>query len=248
MEIGTNVSPDFWNVVLDHEGKQFLVGMEPVTFKEVYYLCEHFHKNHNIQNGRRCAVMPFAVGPVPGWQNISVAGAKECSSLLKVARLNEGACSITANLKAVPVIPIDVLLKYLIAPQFPIRVLAIDAQGFDLHVVSSMRLPDSRRRVANLMLECQDLPLGSPWFLTHGASSCGQAIACIKQHWPEFQFDGCWPNMGPKEVNCGWSNVNHPLHNRGTRHPYNLFREVHHVQHEEDCPAFFTANQDESPY
>ena len=234
IEIGSNRKPDFWKVVSEMPFNQFLIAVEPVEFKHVRNMCKR-------EGFLRCLALPFAVTTKDAMTQIQVAASSECSSLLSVRTVSVNAkphpCESVTKVIPVPGITLDSLIASYVPHRLDIRLLAIDAQGFDLHVASSLK--QHRDRVANIMLECQDLPPGHAKLATSGASTCGMAMACITQHWPEFAFDGCWPNIGHKEMNCGWSNLRNPLHDRTTRHPYNQFAAVSSVQHTASCPDFF---------
>merc|ERR1711991_64153 len=93
--------------------------------------------------------------------------------------------------------------------------LATDAQGFDLQVVSSFGT--SMRRADLILVECQDLPEGHGMFLTKGASSCADIRACMKQYSPEHVLID--PKTGEPSNACA---INNPSHERNC-----LYRKMH---------------------
>ena len=231
IEVGSNAVPDFQDVLTDYPFDQFLVAFEPVVFQKTAAFCR-------VKGKGRCQVVPFAVAPTNGVTAMAVTNQTKCSSLL-APKAGTHRCHKVSKKILVPTVRMDDFLRYTIRPSVPIRLLAIDAQGYDLHVASSLADLDQRSRVANIMLECQDLDINDPKLLTQNASTCGMAADCIRRHWPGFELDGCWPNFAEREMNCGWSNLNHPLHDRTTRHPFNALRQAQRIEHPAVCPQWF---------
>ena len=239
IEVGTNKHPDLWKITQETPRRQFLIALEPIEFTAVRSLCQR-------DGNGMCLVLPFAVSTSNGMITMRVTASSVCSSLLKLNHQRNAAgdkdpCALVAQEVEVPTITLDTLVAYYVPAKLDVRLLLVDAQGFDLHVASSLRT--QRSRIANLILECQDLAEGDQKLLAANSSTCGMIYSCIGTHWKEFEFDGCWENMGYAEYNCGWSNVLNPLHDRSTRHPHNQYRPVvRKLRYPAKCPRWFESS------
>ena len=99
-----------------------------------------------------------------------------------------------------------------------------DNQGSDLFTVAGMR-GKHYNRVANLMVECQELPLSHVLLLAPGVRNCSEVVSCVVK-WFAFTFRGCRRNMATEEYNCIFFNPRHPLHSTSL--------EPKHMSSEED--------------
>ena len=107
----------------------------------------------------------------------------------------------------VPTVPLfDLIAK--IPERVRVTVVAIDAQGFDWPVMQSLLPQKQFLRVANLVSECQDLPVDHPSFITKGAISCSEMISCVGKYFSSsFEFVKCRENNErSREFNCLWTN------------------------------------------
>ena len=158
--------------------------------------------DHRLQNQSR--VMPFAavVAPHAGTMILHVAKLAGCTSLLPLSNAAQKTagmvgqghikkihrlCTSQSKTEIVPAVSGQSVMA-LIHPSLEVPLLSIDAQGFDLMVLSSFGLSAARANV--ILLECQDLPAGHPLFLTVGAASCADIKHCIESTLPHRMIDG----------------------------------------------------------
>ena len=251
IEVGTNTRPEFLMPVHDNlQQSMYFLGLEPAVFDAARKVCETTSPN-------KCTMLPFAIGTVNEVKAFHISSTcKECSSLLDIpsdAPKNEGAApdgkkdTNTVTTTEVVVITLDTLFHHIVPSNVDVRLLSLDMQGFDLHGLSSLRNPSYRSRVANVFIECQDLPIGHPKMLhASGSATCGQAVDCVKKHWPGWAFVGCWANLAVREFNCVFRNTQHPLAMMGDRPLFNYFSEkITALEYGADCPSFFNEQRDE---
>jgi FkbM family methyltransferase len=214
VEVGTNDEPELGPLLLNHRDAM-LIGFEPQPEVFKAMIAKFPWK-------KRIVTIPAAVTPTRGFTNMFISEHKGCSSMLnmntkardfadkhgKKAVKKSGViqlrtikyCASTTGSIAVPSFPLlDVLGR--IPDNVIIDLVMIDAQGFDIFVVSTIG-----RNVANrtrfIVLECQDLTPGHTLFLVEGAPSCDQQRRCVEAALPH-RLDHCWDNS-PKvrEYNC----------------------------------------------
>ena len=231
IEVGTNVAPDFLDLAT--RSSSFFIGLEPTVFDKAKRACRSI--------SHRCLMLPFAIGPKNYMAKMNKGFVSKCSSLLPLPAETSSLTACNRNMGAVdvPVITLDVLFNHLVPREMPIKLLALDMQGFDLQGASSLRNKERRGQIANFMLECQDLPVGDKDFISPGAGSCGEAVDCITKHWG-FELDGCWPNEGKAEYNCGFSNPSNPHRDRRLRPAYKGNASSHTIEYPKPCPSYFT--------
>ena len=229
VEVGTNLAPDFLRMA--KWSSSFFIGLEPIVFEKSKKICRKIP--------HRCLMLPFAVGPKNYMAKMNKGFITKCSSLLPLQASDLKACNRKVETVDVPVITLDSLFEHVVPQGMQVKMLALDMQGFDLQGASSLRNKEHRDRIANFMLECQDLPVGDKDFISPGAGSCGEVVDCITKHWG-FELDGCWPNQAKAEYNCGFSNPSNPHRDRTLRPAYNWNASSHDILYPKPCPAFFT--------
>ena len=213
VEVGTNKYPEYLNYALSTTGT-FFVGVEPIL--EKYAILTKLLREKSITG--MYAAVPAAVADGAGEVQFNVARISECSSLLPLAPFDRkwtprkssflSSCLALAKKVWVPRIALDTLLSHL-PSHVPIRLLSIDAQGYDVQVANTLRAQSVN--VHNLVLECQDLPRVSVRWLYPGAQSCGQAIDCVTRLGFHFvhcsgNYEGMGDLLQAREHNCLFSN------------------------------------------
>jgi FkbM family methyltransferase len=214
IEVGTNDDPDMGQLLKVHKNMT-LIGFEPQP--EVY---SRMVRNFRMKS--RLLAIPAAVTPTKKFSRMYVSAHNGCTSMLS---MNDRArhfakqqgkraprkssviqlrtleyCANVAEQILVPSFPLDEILKR-ISPSVTIDLLMVDAQGFDIHVASTIGR-SNRDRVRWIILECQDLSPGHLLFLVNGAPSCDQQRRCFEAAMPH-RLQYCWDNA-PKvrEYNC----------------------------------------------
>eukprot|EP00759_Apiculatamorpha_spiralis_P045409 PhF_6_TR42170/c0_g2_i2/m.63760 len=227
MEIGTNTKPDFMGVLADPT--TYFIAFEPLPYIFPIMVANVVPTAAVKEN---FLPIPAAVSPTPGYLTIHESSIPGCSSLLTLsskagesfkaeadsrvqaakntkkrphvsALRMAGVCTKSKKNHTIPVFPLSHFLPFIPKERF-IDLIVIDAQGYDYFVVKS--LGEERHRVANVVLECQNLEPGHPKLLTVGAKTCGEQYNCVAQTWgwtPRF----CWVNSAASvELNCVYSN------------------------------------------
>ena len=198
IDVGTNRKPDskrfFW--------KNDTIGL--LWFDPSRSVLKVPLRKIRFRSQDTARVMPFAaaIAPNDGTMTLHVAHLGGCSSLLPLSDtaqrnaklVGEGdteklhkSCTSESKTEIVPAVSGQSVMA-LIHPGLEVPLLAIDAQGFDLMVLSSFGLSAARANV--ILLECQDLPAGHPLFLTVGAASCADIKHCIESTLPHRMIDG----------------------------------------------------------
>jgi FkbM family methyltransferase len=232
VEVGPNTNPDLLRMVQQNSDRYFVM-LEPGVPTALHNLCYR-------QLAGRCLLLPVAAGPRNTYLTFNIAAHNKCSTVLEGAT----GCGAHSRPLNVPAMTLDTVLG-LLPPHLPVRFIMLDCQGVDLAVLAGLRR--HRPRVANLCLECQDLPLQHPLFISPRSSSCGQAISCVRDQMPGFRLSRCWPNSPHVgELNCMFHNVFNPL-----AHPPILYLPPlsttlvkkgyasFAVEHPRECPAYF---------
>jgi FkbM family methyltransferase len=208
IDVGTNLDPDF--LPLANKSKElFYIALEPqpkIFIQMVEKVKDAFQaEEKEYKQRRRWVAIPAAVGPQAKNTTFYVSDAPMCSSMLpqKSRHGNTNKCFKVADQITVPVIPIDDILHY-VPPSMPVYHFAIDAQGFDYAVALSGA--KNMKRVQHVVLECQDLVEGDPYFLQRGAYPCSLSIHCLPKRFPQLSFVGCYPNVAHEEYNCLFRN------------------------------------------
>jgi len=197
VEVGTNVFPAHLGDALEDPSVLF-IGVEPIPSKFVILqrlLAEKLPSRH--------VALPVAVADGGGEVPFNIAFISTCSSLLTLAGgNNEGQetpnmCKKLHDRVYVPKVPLDKLLSFL-PPAMRVRVLTIDAQGFDVPVAFTLR--KKAEIVNHLVFECQDLPKGDKRWLYSGSYSCSAAIQCVGGA-TGFRFKDCSHNHEDYKAN-----------------------------------------------
>jgi hypothetical protein len=224
IDVGTNTSPDYLKVA-QGDADILYIMVEPVTYLETRRHCDSFPE--------RCIIFPSAALNAEKTVNFIVSSASVCSSLLA----NGTGCAVEARRIEINTISLATIIDW-VPPSMKIRLVALDCQGTDL--LSAASLFHTFPRVANVLLECQDLPLRHEKMISPLGYNCGQVMSCIQQHWKRFQFEGCWLNMGPEEYNCLFTNVRHPLKDPTLR-PHFMANSVTKTKliYPTECPSEF---------
>ena len=222
IEVGSNVNGEFL-AISRARPNTFYVAVEPLTAERTLNGCGGFTS--------LCTVLAGAVSNRRGWTTLRVAAATECSSILG------GGTGCGAHVKSlvVPLLTADDIVD-MIPRDLPVELMAFDCQGTDFYAASSLRR--NRHRVANVILECQDLPLGDKLhiYASDKMKNCGQSLACIQDNWPDWTYGGCSANMDHvREWNCHFHNSKHPLMNPKMRHPSNP-QMIRSIDHNMTCP------------
>ena len=228
VEVGTNTHPDFLDSLAAERAagrRPCLLGVEPLVPAAAQAACDK-----SALGPGACVIVPFAVGPTkdPAGDMITMTAAADskCSSLLQPSRGILKArgrqwenCVTGGDRRRVRLVSLDALLSRLWPPTLPVRVLALDMQGFDVFGASSLRRRALRDRVGNFMFECQDLRPGDDRWLVQGSHPCLAGVDCFEKAWG-WWFRGCLRNMAPREFNCILVNLTHPLAQRTIAHPF----------------------------
>lgn len=233
IEVGTHANPQFLPKT-KRSPNQYFIGVEPIVPRKVMPLC------NGIAN--RCSIFPVAVGLREGTALMNVGAETSCSSLLPLHGPT-GSCHSLQSFRNVTTVTLGTILRRL-SSNILVEVIALDLQGFDLYALSTLARDRAlRSRIGNLILECQDLSVGSPKLLSPGARTCGEAVACISQHWG-FKLTACTRTVMPAEYNCVFINPANPLHSTAYRHPFVHSSTPHTitvVEHSAVCPEWFDA-------
>jgi hypothetical protein len=229
IEVGTNIKPDFLSLAKRTKGAHF-VGLEPIEYTKAVAWCAK-----KLQG--RSTVLPFAIGPEEGEIVMNIGLVSKCSSLLPLVGTGLN-CTKALRTRNVTVIRLDTLLRYLVPPKLDIFLLALDMQGYDLYGAASLSDQKQLDRVANFMIECQDLPTGDDKLISPGALTCGEADNCIARFWG-FNLLGCWPNMNVREYNCIYMNPNHKLASHEIRPGFNALKKPESIIYQSSCPKYF---------
>ena len=203
IEVGTGAAPHYVRFALGRRDAFFL-GVEPIKFFEAAtYACGIL---------RRCFIVPAAVSNVGTVASMSEGVLSECSSLLS----HGVACARSVARRNVTLLTLDEVVA-LLPPRVDVEVVALDCQGMDFYAASSLRT--QRHRVANLVVECQDLPHGHAMLLHKDARirNCGDILACVTQHWGWVHTECDINNDESTEYNCHFYNPAHPLQDRSGR-------------------------------
>jgi FkbM family methyltransferase len=230
IEVGTNNRPDFAHIARASSDVLYIM-VEPLTAQAALAAgCKHIED--------RCTVVAGAVSNFNGFSSFRVGAASACSSLQPGGR----GCAAKAAQIVVPTFTLDRILDE-IPGDLPIELLVLDCQGTDFYAASSLRR--HRHRVANIILECQDIPHRSKLSLypSKKERNCGEVVSCITQHWGEgWVLHKLQENMyHVKEVNAIFVNTRHPLNSGASKrpiivvHPYRNGTS-HTVQHPAPCP------------
>jgi FkbM family methyltransferase len=207
VDVGTNVDPDTFLAFWGSEPDMGFVWVEPVPAYHVESV-SFFPVNQEKKKSRpRLFALNAAVGPTRGFTTMHVSEEAGCSSLLMMNRQptnvsdeldrrcftksREARVAVVRGDDIAALIPTDITWAYL----------GVDAQGFDLHVLSSFA--GHIHRVSTIMVECQDLPLGDARFLTRGSFSCAEIIACLATLSPEHQL--VHPLTGKPQNYCAYN-------------------------------------------
>lgn len=196
IEVGTNRFPEYLAYV-KRNPDVFYIMVEPLTVEAARTACETI--------GRRCVLFPSAIFNREDTTVFNVALVDTCSSLIAS---KAGRCAKSVNQVHVALLKLDTIISR-VPRHLYIDVVALDCQGVDLLAAASLdvQLP----RVAHVIVECQDLPLGHKLMLSPHSYSCGQAFSCIQQYWRGWQPGSCYQNIGVREWNCVFVNTAHML-------------------------------------
>ena len=226
VEVGTNILGEFVGTSRKNPAEYYL-AIEPLTGERT---AEH---TCAASYGDRCTVVTGAVGQRRGWLPLRIGADTACSSLLGNGTL----CGKHARTIVVPTLTADDVID-MVPPHLYIRLLALDCQGMDFYAASTLRR--NRDRVAVLIFECQDLPMGPHrlWlYQDPRIRNCAQIISCIEDTWPGWKFTGCAVNyLNIRENNCHFVNTKHPHHDARLRHPHNR-RSHRKVEIAGTCPV-----------
>jgi hypothetical protein len=274
LDIGTHADPDtqsdWWS-----ESDLGMIWFEPIVTLHTHpmHLAETRAVQGIDRN--RVVGIPAAVAPKPGHMAIFLSAVSGCTSLLEMndqalrdpsvmkgsfvgsdssfpdwstAKSGFTGCiekvKGRANREVVPVIRGDDVVN-MIPKELEVTFLATDAQGFDLHVVSSFG--NTLDRIDLIVVECQDLPEGHGMFLTRGAFSCADIRACMKQYSPNHEMvaaangepaNSCTINNPSHERNCLFRKKGRPFFRKTpkllTRKGYDI---AHPTRAELKCPS-----------
>ena len=235
IDIGTNIDPDsvtdFW------QNKSVgMLWIEAIKTIHTHAAHLPKTRETQMLTRQRVMGLPLAVGPTFNYTEIHLSATPGCTSMLpmndhalkdptvmkdsfqggdatfpnwKTAKIGFERCIKKKDgvpPEIVPVVPGEPLSR-LIPPWISVPLLAVDAQGFDLQVMSSFGKTELTR-ADHLQLECQDLPEGHPMFLTHGAFSCADVRHCVESQLPHRMVD---PSTMELSDACA---INNPSHER----------------------------------
>jgi FkbM family methyltransferase len=225
IEVGTNVSPETaafranYSSDVRHRWNRTFVLVDPLPAVVPALLSS---PNADV-------VLRTAVSPTVG--NTKFPNASVWSSLLEAQNAAAEASS-NQSMVDVPMIPLEHILDSVarLPDGTPRRVelLVVDAQGFDLAVVLSAGA-GWLRHVENVVIECQDVPENSTALLYAGGDTCASASRRLQAAPFNFQFEYCLGNVGPKELNCWFSNGKRRLASRRKHLPKHMMDVVNIV-------------------
>mgnify|MGYP001580816815 CR=1 FL=1 len=278
-DVGTNAEPDsktdFWN----NQSIGFLWFEPQMTIATHTPHLDDVVRVTGLTQ-QRAFMFAMAVAPQNMWMKMHSSQVSGCNSLLPMnskaradPKVMEGSfvgsdaafpdwrtakdgflpCIETARpAETIPVVRGEDVLK-LIPPWIRVIYMSVDAQGFDLQVLTSVSI-ERLKTVDILLLECQDLPEGHGMFLTHGSFSCSEIRQCVEEALPHRMADPrtgeptdkCPINNPSHERNCVFRLPDRPYFHGGVDAlPYLLKRPAYQIKHPPrkvlKCPAFVGA-------
>jgi FkbM family methyltransferase len=231
VEVGSNNQPELTQLLKD-DPHAFLIAFEPqpLVFAEL-------SANVGQLKTNRVMIIPAAIAPEHTFLTMYVSKIPGCSSLramneaasrfanknikvapkksLKTKLRTVAFCASADSQIKVPTFPLSSILS-LIPPNLPIGFMMVDAQGFDLSVVSTIGVRRASS-IHQLVVECQDLrgdKGDSVLFLVQGAPTCAEVRDCIERHFPH-RLSHCYINAEKvRELNCVFMHPDVPARER----------------------------------